>query len=230
MSTVETVNVGLHVAAGVTGLLLGLVPLATAKGGPVHRRWGRRFSWVGLLVLSTAVVGDLFFGSPMPLVAATLSAGYQGVSGVRSLALKGRGPGLADAVLALAALAGCGLLLMAMGPGTASWRPSIGYSTVGFVASVALYDLSRHAWAERWSRQVRPLDHGLKMTGAYFAMMSAGVGNVFRHLQPWSQVLPSALGMVVMLFLAAFYRGRLVQRSALTATGETERISALLHG
>jgi hypothetical protein len=151
----------------------------------------------------------------MPLVAATLSAGYQGMGSVRALALKGRGPGLADALLALAALLGCGLLLLAMGPGTASWRPAIGYSTLGFVGSLALYDLSRHAWARAWSRHVRPLDHGLKMTGAYFAMMSAGVGNLFRHLQPWSQVVPSALGVVVMAFLAVFYRGRLAKAPAL---------------
>lgn len=54
----------------------------------------------------------------------------------------------------------------------------------------------------------RPLDHGLKMTGAYFAMMSAGVGNIFRDLQPWSQVGPSAFGAIVMIMFAIAFFSR----------------------
>jgi hypothetical protein len=37
------------------------------------------------------------------------------------------------------------------------------------------------------------------MTSAYFAMMSAGIGNVFRDWQPWSQVGPSVVGVLVIV-------------------------------
>lgn len=96
-----------------------------------------------------------------------------------------------------------------MGSGTKSWTPAIGYSTLGFVCAVALYDLSRHFWRNAWLKHARSLDHGLKMTGAYFAMMSAGVGNVLRDLQPWSQVGPSMLGIFVMIgFTIAYFSRR----------------------
>lgn len=84
----------------------------------------------------------------------------------------------------------------------------IGYSTAAFVACIALYDLSRQFWAAYWLRYVRPLDHGLKMTGCYFAMLSSGAGNLLKHLQPWSQVLPSSLGILVMAILLASHLSR----------------------
>ncbi len=46
------------------------------------------------------------------------------------------------------------------------------------------------------------------MTGFYFAMASAGAGNLLRQYQPMSQVLPSLIGMVVMLLLAILWFAR----------------------
>ncbi|MBX3431177.1 MAG: hypothetical protein KF779_16440 [Hyphomonadaceae bacterium] len=198
-------NVWVHVVAGAFALAVGLIPLLSAKGGSIHRRGGRAFVWLGAIVLSTALVGIVFYDPPAPLIAASAAAGYQYLSSLRALQLKGHGPGLIDATLAAAGLAACAALYVYMGPGTSSWTPAIGYSTIGYVAFVALYDLSRHAWSQVWRTHVRPIDHGLKMTGAYFAMMSAGVGNIFRDMQPWSQVGPSIIGLLVILLLAAAY-------------------------
>ena len=52
------------------------------------------------------------------------------------------------------------------------------------------------------------------MTGVYFAMMSAGAGNLLRGFQPWSQIVPSTLGMAVMLTLGIVYFRK--QRHVLT--------------
>jgi hypothetical protein len=188
----------------------------TFKGGKLHRALGRVFVAIAAIVLSTAVVGNVFYDPPAPLIAATMAAGYQYLSSLRALSLRQVGPGWIDAVLALVGIAGSAALLLYMGSGTKSWTPAIGYSTLGFTSAIALYDLSRHLWAKAWLKHARPLDHGLKMTGAYFAMMSAGVGNVFSDFQPWSQVGPSALGVVVMiaLVLAYFSRGARLKTSA----------------
>ena len=213
-------NVWVHIVAGAAALAIGAIPLLTIKGGILHRRAGIAFVSIGAVVLGTAFIGDVF--NPLaPLIAASLAAGYQYCSSLRALSLRDRGPGWVDAFLALSGLGGCSALLAFMGPGTASWTPSIGYSTIGYVAVVALYDLSRHLWRRAWIAHARPLDHGLKMTGAYFAMMSAGVGNVFRDLQPWSQVGPSMLGLVVMIALAIAYvaRGGMGGRPAVALTG-----------
>ncbi len=180
----HVLNVWVHVVAGATALAIGLVPLVTVKGGKLHRAIGKVFVAIAVIVLGSALIGNVFYDPPAPLIAATMAAGYQYLSSLRALALRARGPGWIDAALALAGLAGSLALLVFMGSGTKSWTPVIGYSTLGFTSAVALYDLSRHLWVKAWLKHTRPLDHGLKMTGAYFAMMSAGVGNVFRDLQP----------------------------------------------
>lgn len=199
---VHPMNLAAHVAAGAIGLGIGLVPLASTKGGAAHRLWGRRFAWLAGVATATAALAVTFGSPPGTLVAVTLSAGYQFVGSLRALALRDRGPTWIDATLALAAISVSALLLVRMDAGSASFPPAIGYPTLGFVLAVALYDLSRHAWADLWRRRARPLDHGLKMTGVYFAMASAGAGNLLRGFQPWSQVLPSSIGMLVMIALA----------------------------
>lgn len=215
----HTLNVWVHIAAGASGLVVGAVPLLTRKGGFAHRRAGKIFVTISAIALSTALIGDIFYDPPAPLIAASLAAGYQYLSSLRALHLRERGPGWIDAALAFAGLGACAALLVFMGPGTPSWTPALGYSIVGAVATVSLYDLSRHLWRDAWLKHARPLDHGLKMTGAYFAMMSAGVGNVFRDFQPWSQVGPSMLGVVVMLVLTSAYltRGARLKTAAVAA-------------
>ncbi len=201
-------NVWVHVAAGVIALTLGAIPLLTIKGGVLHRRAGLAFVAITAVVLGTALIGVVFFDPPAALIAASLAAGYQYCSSLRALSLRARGPGWFDALLALVGLGGCVALFVFMGPGTESWTPAIGYSTIGYVGVVTLYDLSRHLWRRVWLTRVRPLDHGLKMTGAFFALASTGAGNLFRDLQPWSQVGPSILGFAVMIALALGYFSR----------------------
>lgn len=201
----DSPNVLLHLGAGAVGLGIGLIPLLSTKGGRLHRRGGRVFVGFAAVVMATAIFGILAGTAPVALTAVTLTAGYEYFSGLRALALRDRGPGLVDAVCAILALALAAVLLWRGGPGSASWPPALAYGTLGFLATVAIYDLSRHAWPRIWSRRARPLDHGLKMTAVYFAMASAGAGNLLRQWQPWSQLLPSAIGMAAMLALAFAY-------------------------
>lgn len=213
----HVVNVWVHVGAGAIALFIGAIPLLTKKGGALHRRFGRIFVAVGAVVLASALVGIVFFDPPPALVAASMTASYQYVSGLRALHLKQGGPKLVDAALALAGLAAAAALFVFMGPGTSSWTPAIGYSVIGYVTTIALYDLSRHLWPKTWAAHVRMLDHGWKMAGAYFAMMSAGIGNIFRDWQPWSQVGPSAVGVLVIFVLTVAY----LRRNGHRRTGAT---------
>jgi hypothetical protein len=203
----HTISIAVHIGAGALGLAVGLIPLVVKKGGAVHRRWGSYFVAIAAVNLLTATVGAIFFDAPTPLIAATMSATYQYLSSLRALALKDRGPGLVDALLAIAGLGIGGALLAYLGKGTASWTPIIGYSTIGFAMTIALYDLSRLLWRDWWLAKARMLDHGLKMTGAYFAMMSAGFGNVFRDWQPFSQFGPSILALVLAVVFVIRHRG-----------------------
>lgn len=204
----HALNVWVHIFAGVVALTAGIVPLATKKGGWLHRLGGQAFLGAGALVIVTAVIGNVFFYAPVPLVAASLSAGYLYLSSLRALHLRDRGPGGLDAALALAGLTASLLLALWIGQGTASWTPVLGYSIIGSVVVVSLYDLSRHAWPKVWLSHVRVPDHGYKMSGAYFAMMSAGFGNVFRDWQPWSQVGPIMVGAALQIVLIGLYIAR----------------------
>jgi hypothetical protein len=202
-------NIVVHVVTGATALACGLVAMAAVKGGAAHRRAGRWFTAVGAIVLVTALIGLAVFGGPPALAAAFLAAGYQYVSGLRALALKTKGPGWIDFSLAIAGLGACGFYAMNMAPGSPSWSPAIGYGALGFTAAVIAYDLSRHFWRDAWLQHVRPFDHGVKMGNVYFAMLSAGVGNTLRDFQPWSQLVPTAVGLVVVIALVVAHRARL---------------------
>ncbi len=200
-----SLNAVIHIAAGAIALLIGLVPLLSAKGGRAHRRFGRFVVGLGAIVVITALISVVFDDAPMALAAVTLSAGYQYVGSLRALALHDRGPGWPDALLACGAVALAVWMLIQGKPGGASWPPALAYGTLGFLSFVVIYDLSRYAWPQLWLRRIRPLDHGLKMTGFYFAMASAGAGNLLRDWQPWSQVLPSAIGVTVMAVFAILF-------------------------
>ena len=211
----HALNVWSHIGTGALALLIGLVPLFSRKGGPLHRWSGRTTVGLGAVVLTSAVIADILFDPPAPLVAATLSAGYQYLSGLRTLALQRAGPGMPDIALALTGLGLVAVLGLHMGSGNASWPPAIGYATIGFITTIILYDLSRHLWIETWRRHVRLLDHGVKMIGFYFAMLSAGSGNLLEQFQPVSQVLPSAIGMVAMIGFVVWYSLNPIGRRAM---------------
>jgi uncharacterized membrane protein SirB2 len=205
MTDAHLLNILAHVSTGALALIIGLVPLFSRKGGPLHRWSGRATAGLGLVVLSSAVLAVILFRPPAPLVAATLTAGYQYLSGLRTLALSQRGPRLPDTLLSLL---GVGLALVVafqMGQGSASWTPAIGYTTIGYLLTMTAYDLSRPLWVRVWHRRVRPLDHGVKMIGFYFAMLSAGAGNLLAAWQPLSQLLPSVVGMAVMVGFVVWY-------------------------
>lgn len=205
MIDAHMLNILTHVATGALALLIGLIPLFSRKGGPMHRWTGRATAAFGAAALSTAVLAVILFQPPAPLVAATLTAGYQYLSGLRTLSLKRRGPHLPDTLLALLGVGLALLVAVQMGQGTASWTPAIGYTTIGYLLTMTAYDLSRPFWVAVWYRRVRPLDHGVKMIGFYFAMLSAGTGNLLEQWQPLSQVLPSVLGMGAMVGFVIWY-------------------------
>ncbi len=130
---------------------------------------------------------------------------YQYLGSIRALALRGRAPGEADATAAV--------LTLGAATGLAQWSarmtpaqlgvPAAGWGALGWVAVVAAYDLSRRFYLEAWRLWLRPLDHGLKMTGAAFAMTSAAAGNLLTAFQPWSQLAPATLAPIVMALLTA---------------------------
>jgi len=199
------INTYLHILAGIIALLLGALLLFSKKGSPFHRRTGKFFIPVGAVVITTAMIGVMQQLSHATLAAITLSASYQFESSLRALALRDKKPNLWDGFLAIGTLLIAAFMLTMQLQGSTSFIPAIGYSALGYVTIIAIYDLSRYAWAEYWSRFVRPIDHGFKMIGFYFSMLSAGAGNLLRNWQPWSQIIPSILGVLTLIIFTYFF-------------------------
>ena len=198
MDIFQLINIYVHVIFGGLLLVLGIIPMAFPKGSYWHKRIGRLYVSLYAVVLATAILGVIFFRSQPALMAITLAALYGYLSGTQSLKIKSSGPQIIDNLMAVGAIIiSASMLIIMSRNGSASWSPVMGYSVIGITITHAFYDLSRNFWIAIWTKKIWPIDHGYKMIGSYFALASAGSGNLIRDFQPWSQIGPSIIGVIV---------------------------------
>lgn len=179
----ETLLVLLHVAAGVTALVLAPVAMATRKGGAAHRRWGRVYFWAMAVIFFTAL-GLLAFRSNVFLFIISVLSFYGAFSGTRVLSRKrpqaGQGPtGLDWSGAWLALTAGVGFVtwgaLTLLG-----WWESAAPTAFSFLGVGFGVFLGRDAWSDLHSF-TRPSEdknwwwfyHMERMTGSYIAAVTA---------------------------------------------------------
>lgn len=193
-------NIVFHVICGSAAIALGFVILAGAKGTPRHRRLGRRFAWLTLAVCASAVVGNLLFRF-IPLFAIlTVLVLYQFLGAWRAVVTKANGPNLVDAALtACAAVAAFMLAPLVLGARDGS--AAIIHSTLAALAAVIAYDIARWLFPPHWHGALWRYEHVYKAIASLFAMLSAASGNIIRFGQPWPQLLPSAFGMVTIVWM-----------------------------
>lgn len=204
MSPLHFANIAVHVAAGAVGLGIGFTMLAKAKGTAAHRRLGRLFCYATLVVCGSATIGSIFFRFIPVFAVLTVLVLYQLVSGWRSVYTQDRGPAGIDAVWTLLAIL-CSIALVPAVLGAGS--DIVVRSSLGALATILAYDTIRWTFPRRWYRTLWRYEHGYKLIASIFAMLSAFVGNVVRVGQPWSQIAPSALGvMVILYFFHRIYR------------------------
>ncbi|SDZ07179.1 Predicted membrane protein [Lysobacter sp. yr284] len=198
MSTPHLINIALHVAAGTLAMAIGFYQLANAKGSQAHRRWGRRFCYAGFAVCASAAAGLALFRFLPNFAVLTVLVLYQLLGGWRSARTRERGPQAADAALTVAAIAAGAWLTPVV---LAAGANVLVYSSLGALASVIAYDAARWRFPRRWFARLWRYDHSYKLIAALFGMVSALVGNVVRFGQPWSQLLPLALGFATVGFV-----------------------------
>ena len=202
MSPANLINVIFHVAAGTIGLGLGFTILAIKKGTPLHLRLGKYFAYSAIAVCFSAAIGLVFFRF-LPLFAVlTVLVFYQLISGWRAAHTKHAGPGTIDAVwTAFGAVCATALVPILISHQEMA-TPTVIYSTLGGLATILFYDVVRWTFPRSWHETLWIYEHVYKMIGTLFGLLSAFVGNVVRFGQPWSQVLPSAIGI---LFVGWFF-------------------------
>ncbi len=216
MFSTHLLNIGWHIAAGIAAMAMGGYLLATPKGTAQHRRQGRLFVVLTLMVCASAVIGSIFFRFFPIFAVLTVLVLYQLLSGWHVIYTRAAGPDWLDAALAAGAIAWVLWLL----PRVLGTEPLHGgnrvvtYSTLGAIAGLITYDVLRWVFPRRWHATLWRYEHIYKIVASLFAMLSAAVGNLVRFGQPWSQLLPSAVGLVVILW---FFRRNYRERPQVTS-------------
>jgi uncharacterized membrane protein len=212
---------GVHITSGTLAVLLGLLPLFTAKGGARHRRTGRWYRNLMVLVIGSAVVMTLIAMKPY-FAALTLGAGISTFSGLRVLKRKRpdidpaqRAEALDWGVVA-AGLIVAFILLVAAARGEVGPSPVVLHSLIGAAIAYLLWDLWRFVFPAAWPFFPRLwfYEHLVKMLASLSAVVAAFSGSVLHFLpiaEPWKQLWSTILFhnlMVAMIIWYAFLRRR----------------------
>jgi len=203
MSPIHLANLAVHIGAGTVALAIGFILLASQKGTAKHRQLGRIFCYCTLVVCLSAAIGTIFFRF-IPLFAVlSVLVPYQLVSGWRSAYTRDRGPAVVDGFWTLIAVVFSSALVPILLADSAGGDIVV-YSSLGALAVILLYDTVRWLFPRRWFSTLWRYEHSYKLISSLFAMLSALIGNVIRFGQPWSQIAPSAAGMLTISYI--FYR------------------------
>lgn len=192
-------NLAVHILAGVAAIGLGAALLASPKGTPHHRRRGRLFVALTLVVCATGAIGNLFFRFTPLFAVLTVLVSYQLLSGWHVVYTRDAGPDRIDGLLAVCAAAwAAGLMpsLLSAG-GRADAAPVVVHASLGGLALLLAYDTARWCFPGHWHAALWRYEHIYKLVASLFGMLSAAIGNMVRVGQPWSQLLPSVLGVAV---------------------------------
>ena len=172
MDTFFFVNRWLHIIAGFIGFFVAPVALATRKGGPAHRLWGKVFFGAMTVAGLTALAGAQHIHSLFLFLTAIFSL-YMAGFGYRSVFLKhlawdARVPWLdwLTAGLGLAVFLG----MVAYG----AWVRNIPVVVFGSIGGFTSFrQLRGYARAGKWSKKQWLLNHISGFIAAYIAAVSA---------------------------------------------------------
>jgi uncharacterized membrane protein len=219
----EPLLVLLHVAAGVTALVIAPVAMLTRKGGGAHRRWGRVYFRAMFVIFATALALLVYRPNVFLFIISILSF-YGAFSGVRSLRRRhpergerARWPDWGAALGALAA----GLSFIVWGAlpllGLTPTEAPTAFSVLGIAFGVVLSKDARDDLVSFRRPRREPLwwwtYHLERMVGSYLAAVTAfmvqNVGPLLPEALTWTVwVTPGLVGGVGIGFWVRYYRKR----------------------
>jgi uncharacterized membrane protein len=201
MTSLFAPTLALHVACGFAAVGIGLVPILSRKGSPLHRGSGRVFAGLmGVLLVAAWVMTALHFNAYFAALSATATITL--FSGVR--VLRRKRPDLDPAQRAqpldwavTLAVVGVGLwVLVQLVQGRTGDKTAVSAALVYAAFTYGGWDLWRFARPLDWpfSPNLWTYEHLVKMLSAYGAVLSAFSGNFLTALPaPWSQLWPTLL-------------------------------------
>jgi uncharacterized membrane protein len=194
LSVIHKINIAVHIAAGSSALVIGLIAIIASKGKKLHRLTGRLFLVLMTIVIITGLIGVFVFGRNTFLLVITVLSGYQAFSGYRIIKARSNSPQFIDISVCLLALISVSYFLYYFKSIGMIWSPVIIYSTVGWLFLMIGYDLGRYFIPTKIYGNLWIYEHILKMVSAFTGLVSAFSGTVFPQYQPYSQFIPSILG------------------------------------
>lgn len=199
----HSINILVHILAGTLALVAGSVALTAVKGGRTHILSGRLFAGLVAIVIATGLIGVFVYGRNNFLLVITLLSAYNCFSGIRVIRLKGQAPRPIDQGIALTVMATALYYVYAIRSSGHFWAPGVTWSTIGALFLVTSWDLGRSAFPEAFRKKAVPYEHVYKMVSAFSGICSAFTGTVFPHYQPYSQLLPSVVGLgyIIVIFI-----------------------------
>jgi uncharacterized membrane protein len=204
-----------HIAAGMLALFVAPVAMATTKGGPAHRRWGKVYFWMMAVVAATAI--PLSFYRPALFFALIAVFSFYGAFyGYRALYRKRRREGAgatgwdwAAAIVVL--IVSGGLIVLGLVEPPAAWeRPGTVAVVFGVIgAAFAGRTLWRFA-RPSGDRQAWWFNHMGGMLGSYIATVTAFSVVNFTALPITVRWLwPTAIGVPLIFAWVAYEKARL---------------------
>lgn len=201
------INIIIHVFAGSTALIVGILILIAKKGRKLHRRLGRIFLVLVAIVIGTGLLGVFAFGRNSFLVVLTLLSAYYAYSGYRISKTKKNVVQLIDVFVALVSVSSGIYFIYFLKSIGMMWSPVTIYATVGALFLIVTYDFLRYLIPAKRYKNIWLYEHIYKMIGAFTALFAAFVGTVFPNYKPYSQVLPSVFGSLLAIgFMVWQYR------------------------
>jgi hypothetical protein len=203
--SLHSFNILIHVIAGTTALLLGVVALISKKGRKLHNRFGRLFLYCLFIVVTTGFIGVFVFERNSILLVVTVSSTYYGFSGYRTLQTKSNIPKFIDVLAGILSILAVTYFLYYFQSSGLFWSPTITYSSVGALVFVVSYDFLKYLIPRNKYGKLWLYEHIYKMISAFTALLSAFSGTVLDDYQPYSQFLPSVFGFSLALSCIVFF-------------------------
>ncbi|MEM9258284.1 MAG: hypothetical protein AAGA62_01490 [Bacteroidota bacterium] len=199
-------NIFLHVFAGLIGIVFGILAYTSAKGGEKHRKYGRNFLWSMAVVVGTALLGTVFFIDRPFLTIVAFQSAYFAFSGWRAVKLKEAGFQVVDLLVAVCVAVLLGLFLWRLQTATIYWNRGIVYYLLFYLCLVLGFDLLRYFIPNLIkNRRFWIYDHIFKLTSAFTALVSAGLGTVLGAYAPWSQIIPAIMATLWLIFCLIYF-------------------------
>jgi uncharacterized membrane protein len=197
LTVLHKINIAMHIIAGSSALIVGLMALIAKKGMKLHRLTGRLFLGLMSVVILTGLIGVFVYGRNTFLLVITILSGYLAFSGYRDVKAKSNIPRFADILVCFVSFITVLYFLYYFKSIGMIWSPVIMYSTVGYLLMMIVYDMGRYLIPANSYANLWLYEHILKMVSAFGGLLSAFSGTVFPQYHPYSQFGPSILGTLI---------------------------------